>query len=217
MIGGISLARDDSANSLAGTVGFRVKNIDNDIGFVTAGHVVQFRDSTNTKMRQPMGGSVVGTIPYNGDDVCYTRGGVDKGEKTRKGYKCDFAFVSMYAGTKINDDIYKSAHSTYDIDAMASSSNQIKGTLLKIIGSSTGTVTGRITDPGATEGRIIMSVSTGLSQGDSGGPVFKTTTKARNIQNAEIFGIVISKLGNGHILYEPTHKIMNELNLRPYH
>lgn len=56
-----------------------------------------------------------------------------------------------------------------------------------------------------------------LASGDSGGPVFKTTTGARNTQQSEIFGVVIFKLGFNTVMCELTHKIMNELDLRPWH
>ena len=221
LIGGISLARDDSRNSLAGSVGFRAKDSSNNVGFVTAGHVVQYRDSTNTQMHQPVGGSAVGTIPDNGDMVCYTAGGVDIGEQTSNNKNCDFAFVKMNSGVSINDDIYKSSRSTYDINSMATESNHREGKLLKWIGAVSGVQQGRINAcHNLTQVCSIEVNSHPSTGGDSGGPVFEGRTASRNTFTANIFGInthIATINGENLFIYEPSYKIMDELNLRPYH
>ncbi len=218
LIGGISIGRADSPNDHSGTIGFRAKDSSNNKGFVTAGHAVQFEDFTNTVMHQPhTSTSIIGTIPSNGDDVCYTGGGVDKGERTINGKPCDFAFVKTARGVSINDDIYKSPNRTYDINALAIPSDQVRGTMLKLVGSNSGTVTGSIQTILSISDRVLMTVHSPAIAGDSGGPVFKSSTGARNTSTAEIFGIVLSSHGIARIMYEPVDKIMTELNLRPYH
>ena len=216
LIGGIALARDDSKNSLAGTVGFRAKDSNDNVGFVTAGHVVQFKDSTNTQMRQPVGGSVVGTIPSNGDDVCYTGGGVDKNERTSNNKSCDFAFVTMKSNVSISDDIYKSSKSTYDINDMAVKSDQIPGKLLKWVGATSGVNTAKIKSYNTHLDTVTLVTNSVAIQGDSGGPVFESTTGARNTFSAKVFGIITSSSTTDEIYYQPTHKIMDELNLKSY-
>ena len=216
LIGGISLARDDSKNSLAGTVGFRAKDNNDNVGFVTVGHVVQFKDSTNTQMRQPVGGSVVGTIPSNGDDVCYTGGGVDKNERTSNNKSCDFAFVTMKSNVSISDDIYKSSKSTYDINDMAVKSDQIPGKLLKWVGATSGVNTAKIKSYNTHLDTVTLVTNSVAIQGDSGGPVFESTTGARNTFSAKVFGIITSSSTTDEIYYQPTHKIMDELNLKSY-
>ena len=219
LVGGISIGRADSPNDHSGTIGFRAKDSNNNIGFVTAGHVVQYMTSTNTVIHQPhTSTSIIGTIPSNGDDVCYTGGGVESGERTRNGKICDFAFVKTNRGISINDDIYKTSRTTYDINALAIPSDQVRGTMLKLAGSNSGTITGSISDIVTGTNQVRVNVQSLLIGGDSGGPVFKSSTGARNISTAEVFGIIISvNERRSSITYEPVDKIMSELNLRPYH
>ena len=219
LIGGISIGRADSPNDHSGTIGFRAKDSNGNVGFVTAGHVVQYLTSTNTIMHQPRtSNSIIGTIPSNGDDVCSTRYGVDRGEKTRTGQPCDFAFVKLARGVSINDDIYKSPNRVYDINDLAVLSDHVPGTMLKIAGSNGGINTVSIIGGNSSSqaGRVTINTNSNLMGGDSGGPVFKSSTSARNISSAEVYGIVIAQFGYRG-LYEPTEKIMSELNLRPYH
>ncbi len=222
LIGGISIGRKDALNDHSGTIGFRAKDSNGNAGFVTAGHVVQYKSSTNTVMHQPhTGTSVIGTIPRNGDDVCATFDGVDKGELTRDGNQCDFAFVKLARGVSINDDIYKSPNRTYDINELAIASDHVLGTMLKVVGSNSGVHTSSITIIWPDTNRVSMSLQSVLLGGDSGGPVFKPSTSSRSTSNAEVFGVLIffvkSYSGKIFAYYEPVDKIMSELNLRPYH
>ncbi len=62
-----------------------------------------------------------------------------------------------------------------------------------------------------------MNMHSPVMEGDSGGPIFKLSTGARNTTTAKVFGIIILAIDNTRALYEPVDKIMSELNLRLYH
>ena len=221
LIGGISIGRADLPNDHSGTIGFRAKDSNGNVGFVTAGHVVQYLTSTNTIIHQPhTSNSIIGTIPSNGDDVCSTYHGVNKRETTRSSKICDFAFVKLARGVSINDDIYKSPNRVYDINDLAVSSDHTLGKMVKVAGSNSGITTGVISAVRASYHDVQLSLQSPLLSGDSGGPIFKPSTSARSTSSAEVYGILTQFRdirGELIALYEPTDKIMTELNLRPYH
>ena len=212
LIGGISIGRADSPNDHSETIGFRAKDSNGNVGFVTAGHVVQYLTFTNTIMHQPhTSNSIIGTIPSNGDDACSTYHGVNKRETTRSSKICDFAFVKLARGISINDDIYKSLNRVYSINDLAVSSDHIVGKMLKFVGSNSGLGTATIKSKG------ILAIHNDLRGGDSNAPIFDLSTNARSMSNAEIFGIITLKFGSDRAKYYQTDRIMSELNLRPYH
>ena len=203
------------------TIGFRAKDSNGNVGFVTAGHVVQYLTFTNTIMHQPhTSNSIIGTIPSNGDDACSTYHGVNKRETTRSSKICDFAFVKLARGVSINDDIYKSLNRVYSINDLAVLSDHTLGKMVKVAGSNSGITTGVISSVRASYHDVQLSLQSPLLSGDSGGPIFKPSTSARSTSSAEVYGILTQFRdirGELIALYEPTDKIMTELNLRPYH
>lgn len=174
LIGGIAISRDYDPNQLAGTLGYKARDSSGNIGFVTAGHVVDFWNNGNTWMRQPVGGSLVGfaTIEQQG------------------GSNLDFAFVQTI--TTINDDIFQSSNQVMDVTSYASSSEHAMGTFLYMKGVSSGELSGRITGTSST-GWYVTDMNP--VEGDSGGPVYKKFAGAHGTFTVKIFGHMLNNAG----------------------
>ncbi len=193
-VGGIAIARADDKSDLDGSIGYKaIKN--GDIGYVTAGHVVDFDDTGNRAMVQPIDGSQIS----NGFGYPFTTNSLSG----------DVSFQKT--SVSINDDLYYSGNTMIDVSSYATASNQHIGQFVYKMGAGSGLTWGYVT---ASYGAGMWKTSASTTTGDSGGPIYQIIGYSDGQYTGKVFGhTTISSSGNA--VYQPTDKIIANYGIYP--
>ncbi len=188
MIGGIAIYRADSPSQIAGTIGYKATDRSGNVGFITAGHSI---DYTNTNNRQMLlkDGTVAGEVKSNSLLTTSQRSG-------------DFAFVETESSSDIIDDIIKRGRD-YDVRGMYSENSIKPGVFLHKVGAASGDQTERVVK--LFKYSNFFTVEGTPNGGDSGGPVFKKTGNARST-GVYIAGHMSAGLG-ADTMVQPAYKL----------
>lgn len=195
LVGGVAIARADDPSNLSGSIGYKATK-DGTVGYVTAGHVVDFRNTGNRAMLQPLDGSQIS----DGTGYPFTKNRASG----------DVSFQSTSVG--ITDDIYYSSNTKIDVSSYATDSSQHNGQFVYKMGAGGGRTWGyvhqhfSITD--------VWRTSASAGGGDSGGPIFNIVGYSNGQYNGKLFGHMYSIIA-GNAVYQPTEKIIANHGIYP--
>ena len=201
VMSGLKIKRDGAGTF--GTLGYYAVHNNGDIGFVTAGHTVDYNGAA---VVQPSAPNQIGRVT----EFC--------GEGNDRGTECDAAFVKLDPYKLYSRLIFKPGlGSDYRVTSTVPDSRQEEGTFLKKSGAATGVTYGKIHDTPKREGDletiIKFSRSNMPDQGDSGSSVFRQPNSRSN--NVEIYGLLVSDNHNAlYGYYLPVDYVARQLNLR---
>ena len=196
LVGGVAIARADDPSDLSGSIGYKATK-GSVVGYVTAGHAVDFHNTGNRAMLQPLNGEQVsdGTgYPFtkspSSGDVSFQRTSVD-----------------------INDDIYYGSNTKIDIASYATSSSEHKGQFVYKMGAGGGLSWGFVQKHWKTND--VWETSASVASGDSGGPMFNISGYANGQYNGKLFGHAYSATSDWDAIYQPTEKIIANHGIYP--
>ncbi len=187
LLGGLAIKRanEPSNRGYSGSIGYKAKDTNNNIGFVTAGHVVEKNG--------------VDIMLYDGTSI-----GVSSNyhEKTKDG-GYDVAFVKT---TKISDDIFKSSNRTLDISSYATSNSSHNAGNFIYFSGATSNGEERSKIKLYTRSGVVLFTDNYPTFGDSGGTVYDKDRRGK----IKLMGHITN-----NNIYVPVHVIKNSYNITP--
>ena len=194
-IGGVVIARVDDPTNLSGSIGYKA-TYSGQVGYATAGHVVDFYGTGNRKMVQPQSGLQIsdGTgFPW-----------------TNSASSGDVSFQKT--SVTINDDIYFSSNTMIDVASYATASSQHTGQFVYKMGAGEGLSWGYVTTHYSVTD--VWQTTASTTTGDSGGPIFQITGSSGGQYYGKVFGHAYRSIG-GDAVYQPTEKIIANHSIIP--
>ena len=195
LVGGVAIARADDPSDLSGSIGYKATK-DDVVGYVTAGHSVDFYNTGNRAILQPLNGSQIS----HGVDYPFTT-------NAKSG---DVSFQKTLVN--IDDDIYYSSNTKIDVSSYATNSSQHLGQFVYKMGAGSGLTWGyvqshwKITD--------VWTTSASTSPGDSGGPLFNIDGYSDGQYSGKVFGHTFMTYRE-NAMYQPTDKIIENHKIYP--
>ena len=202
VMSGLKIKRSGAATF--GTLGYYAVHNNGNVGFVTAGHVV---DRNGVVVVQPSASNQIGRVTE------FCGGGDDDGTS------CDAAFINLYSNKRYLNFIFKSSSTSshYRVVGSIPDAEQVPGTFLKKSGVGTGVTYGKLLDTPRQGDDLHSTIQYNRanqpSYGDSGSAVFwQPNSRSSNVQ---IYGMLTSADGGElHGYYLPVDYIARQLNLR---
>ena len=187
-----------------GTLGYYAVHNNGNVGFVTAGHTVDYNRAV---VVQPGASNQIGRVT----EFC--------GAGNDYGTVCDAAFINMYSNKRHSSLIFKSSSTSshYRVAGTVPDSGQVPGTFLKKSGVTTGVTYGKLIDTPRWAGDLHTTIEYNRANmpdyGDSGSTVFwQPNSRSSNVQ---VYGMLTAiDIRELYAYYLPVDYIARQLNLR---
>ena len=182
-VGGVAIYRSDDPTRLAGSIGYKA-TYNGDVGYVTAGHVVDFENTGNRAMNQ------ITSQISNGFGYPYMNNVSD-----------DYSFQST--SVDMSDDIYFNSSTKVDVESYATGSSEHPGQYVYKMGAGNGISWGYVD---RSYGSDTYATTASTVQGDSGGPIFQIYDYENGQYIGKLLGHTIraDAIVNGNAVYKST-------------